>query len=349
MSFSLRVDGQQWRDHLARTIAQDSSIVPVIKGNGYGFGNDQLAREASALPCSTIAVGTHSEVQRVREHFAREVLVLSPWHPTLSAAERDASKTAIRTLAHPEAVIALAADEPGAPVVVEVLSSLRRHGVQPTDLESLIRPLDGLDVRGFALHLPFDEQAKGTKVNEVITWASRLTDAGLSPHTLWVSHLSAAELAQVRSTLSNTTIKPRVGTQLWHGNREHFAVNATVLDVHAVAKGDRVGYRQQSAPKDGHVLVVSGGTSHGVGLEAPSVSRGVTGRGKAVARTGLQAFGKAASPFWLAGQRLWFAEPPHMQVSMVWLPGGMAAPDIGAPLTCKVRMTTAHFDEVFGL
>ncbi|MEI6365012.1 MAG: alanine racemase, partial [Actinomycetes bacterium] len=86
MSFCLRVDGQQWRDHLARTIAQDSSIVPVIKGNGYGFGNDQLAREASALPVSTIAVGTHSEVPRVREHFAREVLVLSPWHPTLSAA-----------------------------------------------------------------------------------------------------------------------------------------------------------------------------------------------------------------------------------------------------------------------
>ena len=78
MSFSLRVDGQQWRDQRARTIAQDSSIVPVIKGNGYGFGNEQLAREASALPVSTIAVGTHSEVQGVREHFAREVLVLSP-------------------------------------------------------------------------------------------------------------------------------------------------------------------------------------------------------------------------------------------------------------------------------
>ena len=349
MSFSLRVDGQQWRDHLARTIAQDASIVPVIKGNGYGFGNAQLAREASALPVSTIAVGTHSEVQGVREHFAREVLVLSPWHPTLSPAERNASDSTIRTVAHPEAVVALAKDQPGVPVVVEVLTSLRRHGVQPTDLESLIRPLDELDVRGFALHLPLDEQGAGTKVKDVISWASRLTDAGLSPHTLWVSHLSAAELAQVRTTLSTTTIKPRVGTQLWHGNREHFAVNATVLDVHEVAKGDRVGYRQQSAPKDGHVLVVSGGTFHGVGLEAPSVTRGLAGRGKAVARTGLQAFGKAASPFWLAGQRLWFAEPPHMQVSMVWLPGDMAAPEIGAPLTCQVRMTTAHFDEVFGL
>jgi hypothetical protein len=347
VSFSLRVDGPLWREHLSKTIAKDSSLVPVIKGNGYGFTNEQLALEAVRLPVSTIAVGTQSEVAMVRQHFDREVLVLAPWHPSLSQSEREAANTTIRTLAHTEAIIDVASHSPGCPVVVEVLTSLRRHGVSASELAMLLRPLENLDVRGFALHLPLD--ASANKLNEVFTWAGRLADAGLNPRTLWVSHLNDDELARARATLSNMSIKPRVGTDLWLGDRTSFAINATVLDIHEVNKGDRVGYRQQAAPKDGHVLVVSGGTAHGVGLEAPSIPRGVSGRSKAVAKTGLQAFGKAPSPFRLAGERLWFAEPPHMQVSMLWLPHDIAPPAIGLPLNCQVRMTTAYFDEIVGL
>ncbi len=38
-------------------------------------------------------------------------------------------------------------------------------------------------------------------------------------------------------------------------------MHATVLDVHAVERGDAFGYRGRTAPKSGHLLVVSGGTS----------------------------------------------------------------------------------------
>jgi hypothetical protein len=39
-------------------------------------------------------------------------------------------------------------------------------------------------------------------------------------------------------------------------------------------------------------------------------------------------------------------EPPHMQVSMVWLPSGIAPPVVGSDVPVDVRMTTASFDRV---
>ena len=84
-----------------------------------------------------------------------------------------------------------------------------------------------------------------------------------------------------------------------------------------MAKGDRFGYRQQKAASDGWLVVVAGGTSHGVGLEAPKALHGVMPRAKGVARAGLATVNRNLSPFVWAGKQRWFAEPPHMQVSIL--------------------------------
>lgn len=330
-------------------IDDEPRTVPVIKGNGYGFGDHRLALEAAALPVDTVAVGTNAEARVVKESFDREVLVLTPWHPAYAAGDHDAVPGTIRTLAHAEAVLELATRDEGTPVVIEVLTSMRRHGVEASDLSLLLRPLESLDVRGFALHLPIDRVAGYDAAAEVDQWAGKLADAGLPPKTLWVSHVSATELARMRAYLPGSDIRPRVGTSLWLGDRSAFSVQATVLDVHPVTRGQRIGYRQRRAQRDGFVVVISGGTTNGVGLEAPSAARGVNGRTKAVALSGLEAVGRAPSPFRLAGKRLWFAEPPHMQVSMVWLPADTVPPALGSDLVCQVRMTTATFDHVEGI
>ena len=66
MSLVLTVDGDRWRAHLRSVVAQNPGIVPVTKGNGYGFGLARLARRAQWLadhadetgaPLDTIAVG----------------------------------------------------------------------------------------------------------------------------------------------------------------------------------------------------------------------------------------------------------------------------------------------------
>ena len=56
-------------------------LVPVIKGNGYGFGRTILAEAATALGSDTIAVGVAGEVPLVRPHFGGDVVILQPWDP----------------------------------------------------------------------------------------------------------------------------------------------------------------------------------------------------------------------------------------------------------------------------
>ena len=92
--------------------------------------------------------------------------------------------------------------------------------------------------------------------------------------------------------------------------------------------------------------MVSGGTVHGVGLEAPRTLRGVLPRAKELGRSGLRALNRTLSPFSWQGRRLWFAEPPHMSVSMIHLPGALRPPRPGTELVAELRHTATHFDRV---
>ena len=120
----------------------------------------------------------------------------------------------------------------------------------------------------------------------------------------------------------------------------------TVLDVHPLERGTHYGYRRRRAPRDCHLVVVSGGTAHGVALEAPRTVRGPVGRGKALAVGTLAAANLSLSPFRWAGKQRWFAEPPHMHVSLLLLPASVEPPAIGTELDCDVRLTTLHPDAV---
>jgi len=44
---TLYVDYPRWYAHLESAIAEAPGLVPVAKGNGYGFGVDKLARTAA--------------------------------------------------------------------------------------------------------------------------------------------------------------------------------------------------------------------------------------------------------------------------------------------------------------
>jgi len=167
---------------------------------------------------------------------------------------------------------------------------------------------------------------------------------------LWVSHLEDVELASLRGALPDIALFPRIGTRLWLGDRGALRARGTVLAVHEVGKGQASGYRQRRAPRDGAVLVVGGGTAHGVAMEAPSAATSLRQRA-VVAGTGvLDAAGRALSPFHVGGAQRWFAEPPHMQVSLIRVPAGAGAlPAVGDEVDVDVRMTGIHPDQVLGL
>lgn len=198
-----------------------------------------------------------------------------------------------------------------------------------------------------ALHHPIDRRAGSDPVTQTITAVEAASAAGIgTPMTeVLVSHLSPDELAAVRRRVGDVRVRPRVGTALWLGDAGAYSARGTVLDVHPIARGERYGYRQRRAPTGGSLVIVGGGTTHGIGLAAPTAPRGF-GRIRTLALGGLSATGLALSPFRWAGRKRWFGEPPHMQVSLLLLPASVPPPSVGDELDVDVRMTTAHFDAV---
>ena len=221
---------------------------------------------------------------------------------------------------------------------------MHRHGVEHDRLAELAALMDGVTLEGFALHLPIAPPVLG-RAEETEALVARLWGAGLGVDRLWVSHLAEEELASVRGAHPAIEVLPRIGTRLWLGRRDTLRATGTVLDVHHLRRGERYGYRQKRAPGGMCLVIVSGGTAHGVGLEAPKPVSGVVARGKVAALGGLEAAGRVQAPFHLGGKQRWFAEPPHMQCSMLLVPDDVEVA-VGDQVPCDVRFTTTTFDAV---
>jgi alanine racemase len=228
-------------------------------------------------------------------------------------------------------------------VVLELVTSMKRHGFTPAGLRAAADQVDCVSVEGFALHLPM---AHGSHLGEVQRAITDLVASGIETRRLFVSHLTDAELGTLRSSYPDFEVRPRIGTRLWLGDRGALRVRATVLDVHEVERGDVFGYRGRTAPRHGHLLVVSGGTSHGIGLEAPTGGATMRDRAARLAKGGLDAAGFVRSPYTVGGKQRLFAEPPHMQASMLFLPAGPPVPAVGDEVEVQVRFTTTQFDQI---
>lgn len=346
MSFDLYVDQRGWHDHLDAFAAEVPGLVPVIKGNGYGFGRDQLMAESIRLTSPHVAVGVYPEAVEASSSFTGDVLVMTPWRPyftgpAVGAALRDPQ--VIHTISR-LADIAAIAEAAGGPVrvVIEGETSLARHGFDRHELAAVAAEVAAVTVEGFSIHLPF----MPTNLAEADRWAGQLLASQLEASTFYVSHLAPSELAELRERRPDLDVRARIGTSLWLGTLEPLSVRAAVLDVHEVTRGERIGYRQRAMPVDGYLLVLSGGTSHGLGLEAPRTVTSPTDRAKRLARGGLEAAGFALSPFVVAGKQRWFAEPPHMQSSLVFVPRSVTPPEPGETVSAAVRYTTTTFDNV---
>jgi alanine racemase len=341
MALTLEVDGPRWRAHLRATVDAHPDLVPVAKGNGYGFGTARLARRCEWLGVDTVAVGTYQDVAAVLSRCTSDVLVMTPWRPGVQTAEMP-DRRIVHTVASVADCAELAREQPGARVVVEGVTSMWRHGMPRDDLAAAARACARLRLEGLALHLPM----AGDRLGEARSWMGALEESRLDTRTVLVSHLDDLELARVREERPRLRVRPRIGTRLWLGDRYALSVRSTVLDVHALPRGQRVGYRQRRFARAGHLLVVSGGTAHGIGLEAPTSAVTARQRAVAVARGSLEAAGMALSPFTVAGKQRWFVEPPHMQVSMLALPYPAPPPSIGDTVAAEVRFTTTSFDDV---
>ncbi|MGH3510497.1 MAG: alanine racemase [Nocardioidaceae bacterium] len=336
MALTLYVDGARWRDHLRVVAGDQPGIVPVAKGNGYGFGLARLATQADWLGVDTMAVGAYHELGSL---FEGSVLVLTPWRPFEKAVFGD---HVVHTVGRLEDLRSLAGRDDMPRIVLERATSMRRHGLTAHDLRRAAEELDGVALDGIALHLPLRSPGSAAEMQRLMT---DIVAAELPTKRVYVSHLTSALLARLASSYPEFELRPRVGTELWLGDRGALRVRSTVLDSHQVERGDAFGYHGRTAPRAGTILVVSGGTAHGIGLEAPSSGSSWRDRAARIARGGLDAAGFVRSPYLIDGKHRLFAEPPHMQSSMLFLPRGVRVPEIGEEVDVRVRMTATTFDE----
>lgn len=332
MSLWMNVDAARWRRHLASVREATPGLVPVAKGNGYGFGIARLAAESASMGLDTLAVGTYPELAAAAG-FPGTRIVLSPWRPFVPAPTDDPH--VVHTVSRLDDLAALAALPHRPRVVVEVLTSMLRHGIAAAELPAAGPLLDGVRFEGWSMHLPM----VGDTVGEARVLAHRAQAVSEAP--VWVSHVPGPRLAEVGSD-----VRSRVGTSLWLGDTGALDVRAHVLDVHRIEPGGRYGYRQRSMRRGGTLLVVSGGTAHGIAMRAPTPATSLRQRGIAAVDGGLEALGRARSPFVVGGRSTWFAEPPHMQCSMIVAPSPVPLPSIGDAVEVRVRHTTALVDEV---
>lgn len=323
-------------------MAETPGLVPVIKGNGYGFGIEELARTATGIGADTIAVGTAAEALRVLPHTEGDVVVMMPWFAADEvAAQVVGDPRVIVTVTHLRELEALAGSPEHPRVLVEVRTSMCRHGLAAEDLGRVAELVDRVDFAGWAIHLPMP--AGGSNLGEATDLGTRAQAAVEAP--LWFSHISDDDHNRLRDLFGPST-RVRRGTQLWLGEPAALRVTAGVLDVHKVVKGQPVGYHRKPVPANGWVVVVAGGTANGVGLEAPSTNRSMRDRVKTLALGALDAAGRARSPYEIDGAKRDFLEPPHMQSSLVFLPSSATPPVIGDEVPVTMRNTTAVFDDV---
>ena len=344
---TLRLDGARWREHLETVRGATPGLVPVVKGNGYGYGLARLAEESARLGVDTIAVGMAEEVAAVRDVFAGDIVVLTPFHADDAlAVELVSDPRVITTVSHVADLATVAALAPRPRVLVEVLTSMRRYGIPAAELSRVTPLLDSVSFQGWTIHLPLLAEGRYAE-------AERLGRSAVAaaPGPLWLSHLPPDEALALARQLGGAGVDPapirlRVGTRLWLGDESTRRATATVLDVHPVSRGQRAGYRQRVTPADGWIVVVAGGTSHGIGLEAPTAAASLRQRAISVATGSLEAAGFALSPYTIDGKKRWFLEPPHMQSSLVFLPRKATPPAVGDELPVELRLTTATVDHI---
>ncbi|MFM8858204.1 MAG: alanine racemase, partial [Actinomycetota bacterium] len=308
-----RSDSAITRCRVDAMAARIEGIVPVVKGNGYGFGREWLA-ERAALLAPMMAVGTVYEVDSVPSNYSALVLT-----PALAIPDglRDNAILTVGSSTHVEA----AANGSGQRrVVVKVRSTMNRYGFDADEVDNSISLCrrKGLAVAGVSIHPPL-HGSNADHRHEIESLIGSI-DPVLP---IYVSHLDESEYDILRASHPDRAWNLRVGTSLWHGDKKELSLSADVLDVHTIEINSIAGYRGRPVRRGDRLVIVGCGSAHGV---AP--------------------LDGGLSPFHYARQRLALLESPHMHTSMCVLSAEQACPSVGDSVDVQRPLTTTNVDIV---
>ena len=314
MTLRLTVQRAAWLAAIRTTASTLGDFVPVVKGNGYGFGPATLMQHAIDF-ADTIAVGTIYEAVTVPS--AHAPMVLTPVGDDV--ASLTIHPRAILTVGSHNHLTTLTRLGYRGRVVIKLRSTMNRYGIDEAEVVTLSRAVAqaGLEQVGWSLHPPLADKDRD-HAGEVSKWLSALSDT----LPLYVSHVSAGSLNALRARHPARRIVARSGTELWLSDKAHLRLSAEVLEVRSGVSGV-AGYRLVAIPEGASLVMVGAGTSHGI---APLPNE--------------------ASPFHFAKQRMALVEPPHMHTSMLSVPAGSPCPRYGDSVDVQQPMTRIRPDVI---
>jgi alanine racemase len=294
-----------WRSHIAQVAANVEGLIPVVKGNGYGFGRLRLAKIASEF-CDTVAVGTIHELDGLPPELTAIALT-----PTLSP---PTSTKPILTVGNEQHIKALHGWN--GRVTVKLTSAMQRYGRGPELIDQAQQA--GLDVVSASIHPSLTGSTAGQRAE---IFAAGLAEPSNIPADLpiWVSHLGPTSYASLPRT---RPYRLRLGTALWHGDKSVLHLTADVLDVQTISAGSNAGYRLTPIEEQGHLVMIGAGTAQGIAT-----------------------LPDGRSPFHFDRTRLALLEPPHMHTSMAFVPSGQSVPAIGDPVDLQRPLHMTAVDE----
>lgn len=302
MTVRLTIDRTRWWNHITYVAETVDGLVPVVKGNGYGIGREALALLAMKIS-PIIAVGTVHELAGLPDEATPVVLT-----PTLTAPESTEPVLTVGSEAHIAALHGW-----GGRVIVKLTSSMRRYG-GGIELVTVAQRA-GLRTVGVAIHPPLDGGDNTHRV-DIVRHLPEI-DPSLD---VWVSHLAPSTYETLPTS---HRYKLRLGTYLWHGDREALHLQADVLDTRPVSTAQRAGYRLTPVPGDGTLVMIGAGTANGV-----------------------TALADGRSPFHFDRRRMALLEPPHMHTSMAFVPVDQPCPVTGDWVDLQRPLTMTTADEI---
>jgi alanine racemase len=321
MGLRLSVQRRAWRASVDAAAAARPGLVPVVKGNGYGLGRPSLMTIAAELAKTgprVIGVGTVYEAHDVPT--TRTAHVLTPHMDRLPANLPTATILTVGSVAH---VAALRSHGWTGPVSLKLASSMHRYGATPAEFPGVVEAIAaaGWPLASYTIHLPLVGSNGGRRA-EIDAWLPKL-DPSIP---LSVSHLDPEAYAALRTANPKRTFHIRSGTALWHGGKALMHLSADVLDVHAVSAGQVAGYRATTVPSEGHLVLVSAGSTHGT-----------------------RPLEDGRSPFHYCRRRVALFERMHMHTSMLFVPVGDPLPAVGDRLDVQQPLITTSVDELVWL
>jgi alanine racemase len=313
MTLRLVVNELAWKAHIQAVASSLNPVVPVVKGNGYGFGRSVLISHASSL-AREVAVGTAYEQFDVPSEVTP--IVLTPIDDAYVAPLRVDGVYTVGAVHH---VATLRRLGHHGRVIVKLRSRMQRYGVTPGELDELVAATSdaGLSIHGWSIHPPLTSESTD-HVHEIASWANDISHE----HPIYVSHVDRPQLDELRNRFPRHTFRARSGTALWLGDKSMLKLEANVVDVHPT-RGGLAGYRQVPVPSEGTIVLIGCGTAHGIFERLDGLS-----------------------PFHFDHSRMPLLESPHMHTSMAFVPSGGKVPHVGDWIDVQQSMTRALVDTI---